>query len=118
MKRVAQTGKRGFTLTEVIIATFLFFIVAVSSLQLLAWGVRANALSINSTDAMNTAQDKMEELLGLGLDNIIAGSDVQGAFSRSWLTNDQGLAEAVRVTVSWSDVKGAPHSVSINNIAQ
>jgi len=88
----------GFTLIEVLVAISIlsFGLLAVASMQLAA--IQANSFAIETTEALNVAQDKMEELIALpfshadlldnngdaggGLDNptkgqVKAGGDVQ-----------------------------------------
>ena len=55
----------GFTLIEVLVAISIlaFGLLAVASMQLAA--IQANSSAIETTEALNVAQDKMEELIAL-----------------------------------------------------
>lgn len=118
MNRDNPQRDAGFTLVEVVIALLLFGIACAASLQLTAWAVRANAFSLHTTEAMNVAQDKMEELLLLGASGISAGNDAEAGYQRSWAPGYQGMTGAVSVVVSWKDTRGKSHSVRVSNIAE
>ena len=116
MKTDCTHNEAGFTLIEVLVAILIFGIACAASLNLMGWSVRANAFSLHITEAVNSAQDKMEDLLAQGQVGIAAGSDTVGIYQRSWTTNYQGMADAFSVAVSWIDIAGNTHSVSVNNI--
>ena len=118
MKSDCTPSEAGFTLVEVIVAIFIFGFGCLASLNLINWSVRANAFSLNVTQAMNAAQDKMEDLLLQGQAGFSPGSDSVGIYLRSWTINYQGMPDAVRVAVSWADSHGDAHLVSVNNILE
>jgi type IV pilus assembly protein PilV len=70
IKKVLEMNKTknkedGFTLVEVLVAISIlaFGLLAVASMQLAA--IQANSFAIETTEALNVAQDKMEELIAL-----------------------------------------------------
>lgn len=60
-----KNKENGFTLVEVLVAISIlaFGLLAVASMQLAA--IQANSSAIEITEALNVAQDKMEELIAL-----------------------------------------------------
>ena len=118
MKGNCTHSEAGFTLLEVLVAILIFGFASVASLNLMSWSVRANGFSLHITEAMNAAQDKMEDLLLQGQAGFAPGSDTVGIYQRSWRDNYQGIAAAVSVDVSWVDSDGDTHSVNVNNILE
>ncbi|MGD9872879.1 MAG: prepilin-type N-terminal cleavage/methylation domain-containing protein [Kiritimatiellia bacterium] len=107
--------RRGFTLVEVVIACAIFSIGLAGIYGLMAWLVRANSFSNRMTEATAMAQAKMEELNGGQWATIISGSDIVGAFTRTWtVTSLSADLKNVHLVVNWEDVDGKNHQITLD----
>jgi len=77
------SGAKGFTLIEVLIATLILAIGLLSLATLAGTVIRGNSFSNKMTTATTLAQDKMEEIKGLGYDNAdtAAGTENYGSIA-------------------------------------
>ena len=94
----------GFSIIECLIALSIFSIgiLAVATLVLSAIGENGSARRI--TEATALAEDRLEQLLALPYENVIAGESSEGPYSVSWVvTEDAIVAEtkSITVTVNW-----------------
>lgn len=117
-------NKKGFTLIEVLIATLVLAIGLLSLATLAGTVIRGNAFSNKMTTATTLAQDKMEEIKGLGYDNAgtAAGTENYGsiagyvAYKRvATVATDSPATgmKTVTVTASWD---ADAHSVALKTI--
>ncbi|MEN6472692.1 MAG: prepilin-type N-terminal cleavage/methylation domain-containing protein [Syntrophaceae bacterium] len=119
--------KRGFTLIELFIAIVLFAIGIVGAAKLQMAAVANNAFSLQVSEALNVAQDTIEDFKGLALTSTTFGvgthmgasvnSPEGRTFTPSWTVSSISGADAldVVVTVTWQE-KGVAHSTSLNFI--
>ncbi len=117
-KRLGFAGwQKGFTFIEILVAIVLIA-TGILGFSINTIGIiRGNNISRNVTIATNLAQDKMEELLGLGtLSNVTNFPDpynsitetgaTGGRFDRAWTVSDSALGSGLKditVWVRWSD---------------
>lgn len=117
-------NKKGFTLIEVLIAICILAIGLLSLATLAGTVIRGNSFSNKMTTATTLAQDKMEEIKGLGYDNAgtAAGTENYGsiagyvAYKRFTTVATDSPAtgmKTVTVTVSWD---ADAHSVALTTI--
>jgi prepilin-type N-terminal cleavage/methylation domain-containing protein len=123
LKWIDLFGRKGFTLTEVLIG---FVILAVGILAIVAMQItstKGGYFSSNMTQATIFAQDKLEYLKNLSYtdSNLSSGQHNEGIisgaiFSRQYhVLEDAGNSiKTITVTVSWTD--RADHSISLSTI--
>ena len=125
MKRCNQ---KGFTLIEIVVATFIL-VLGVSMIGTVISGVvKKNFLSLRHTQAVILSQNKIEELLNEGYDgpNMGEGSyenplnptnetgESSGVFYQYWDIDDVNPIEKAKLitsTVEWEDADGETRTV-------
>lgn len=110
---------KGFTLVEVIMAMLIVLIglLAVSMMQIMA--IKNNANISQKTEALNLAQDRLEDIKRSALDNFAGlanGSDSKGPYTRSWtITPLNSMTRQVIVTVTCPSGKSYKLQTNISN---
>ena len=111
-------GARGFSLIEMLISIVILSVSLLAMASLMAATTRNNASGAQITEAINLAQDKIEELSVTPSGNLLPGTDQKKGstgvnYSRNWtvLPNATGNLRAVTVTVNWNDQKN--HSINL-----
>jgi type IV pilus assembly protein PilV len=115
--------EKGFTLTEVLIGLIILAIgvLAIAGMQITS--IRGTSFSNNLTQASVIAQDRLEVLKSLPLNDVKLDTgdhndppDV-GIFSKTYHADRNVSPNYVQITytVSWME-KGIPHSVSFRTI--
>lgn len=121
---------RGFTLIEVMMATFLIVTAFMGVASITAMVVNGNAFSKMSTTASALASAKLEDIksrdftdasLAAGT-HADTGNPIQGVYSRSWdvtdtmdATNTSVTYKTITLTVAWSGQNRA-RSMSLKTI--
>jgi len=113
--------KRGFTLLEVLIGLIILAIgiLAITGMQIAS--IKGTSFSNNLTQASVLAQERLEFLKGLPLNDSRLNTGVYtndinlGIFSGSYRTERSSNFVTIRYTVSWME-NGVPHSVSFSTI--
>ncbi|MFQ6091427.1 MAG: prepilin-type N-terminal cleavage/methylation domain-containing protein [bacterium] len=109
--------EEGFTLVEVVVAMFIFGILATGMTTLMGVLIQHNEFARAMTEATTLAENKMEEFKNMDYDSIVSGSDEPSArYSRSWTVEDdvpQAGMKQITVTVSWYDKKGRIHRMNL-----
>ncbi|UCE18357.1 MAG: prepilin-type N-terminal cleavage/methylation domain-containing protein [Gemmatimonadota bacterium] len=115
-------GQKGFTLVEVMVAMFIFGILATGITTLMAVLIQNNDFSRCMTEATTLAESKLEVLRNVGYMNIPAGwgsDEPSPDYFRSWIVEEnvpQSGMKQITVAVSWYNSKGQTHSVKIYTI--
>ena len=123
MNRSMMFKKDGFSLIEVMVAVIFLAIglLAIASLQVTS--VRGNFFSNNLMQATYVAQDRLEYLKSLPIDDpLLSTGDHQDVptpinisginFNRAYRVGLNGNLIVVKYTVSWND--GTDHSISFS----
>ena len=123
-----RNNKKGFTLIEIVVASFIL-VIGVSMIGTVISGVvKKNFLSLRHTQAVILAQNKIEELLNDGFhsSNMNDGyyenplnptndtGDSSGVFYQYWDIEDVNPIEKAKLitsTVEWEDADGVMRSV-------
>lgn len=113
--------KRGFTLLEVLIGLIILAIgiLAITGMQIAS--IKGTSFSNNLTQASVLAQERLEFLKGLPLNDSRLNTGVYtndinlGIFSGTYRTERSSNFVTIRYTVSWME-NGVPHSVSFSTI--
>ena len=106
----------GFSLLEVMIAAAIFSIVALGLAQYQAYLVQKRVVTRRYTQAVNFAEQKVEELRNAGFDAIAAGhptpEDVNGDtnFSRSYTVTAYTYYKTISVQVEWKTPGGTTYN--------
>ena len=118
MKRLLR-GETGFTLVEMIVAMFIFGILATGMTTLMAVLIQNNEFSQDMTEATTLAENKMEVFKHLDGGSIPSGWNwdmPSDGFWRLWEIQDNipdpGLKQ-ITVMVIWFDSKYQFHHVSL-----
>ena len=113
-----KMGARGFSLIEMLISLVILSVSLLAIASLMAVTTRNNASGAQMTEAINLAQDKIEELSVTPSGNLIPGTDQKKGstgidYSRNWtvLPNATGNLRAVTVTVNWNNREN--HSINL-----
>jgi len=119
--RVAVKTERcgGFTLVEVIVASFLMVIGFMALSGLLLGMMRGADLSRRTMTASGLAQSKIEELMQAGFADAAGGSEtVDSYYTVSWTSTVSSVStiKDVSVAASWVDHAGVGHSVQLNTM--
>jgi type IV pilus assembly protein PilV len=123
MNRLMTFEKKGFSLIEVLICLVFLAIglLAIASLQITS--VRGNFFSNNLMQATYSAQDRLEFLKNLPMDDPSLGigshndvplilSDL--TFNRSYLVESDPNGKKINYSVRWND--GTDHKISFSTI--
>ena len=118
-----NSNNGGFSIIEVLFALSFFAIgiLAVSTLAISA--INSNASARRLTDATTLAEDRLEKLAALPYEDILNGSEMDGAYQITWevIENDMvDKTKTISVTVTcpngWKDTKVAiRHLISKNS---
>jgi len=116
--RRGKMGVRGFSLIEMLISLVILSVSLLAIASLMAMTTRNNASGTQMTEAVNLAQDKIEELSVTPTGNLLPGTDQKKGstgvnYSRNWtvLPNATGNLRAVTVTVNWNNREN--HSINL-----
>ena len=116
--RRGKMGVRGFSLIEMLISLVILSVSLLAIASLMAMTTRNNASGTQMTEAVNLAQDKIEELGVTPTGNLLPGTDQKKGstgvnYSRNWtvLPNATGNLRAVTVTVNWNNREN--HSINL-----
>ena len=125
--------ERGFTLVEIIVASTILVIGVTMITSIIATVVEKNFLSLRHTQAVNLAQNKIEELLneGYSSSNMDEGSyenamnpinetaDSSGVFNQYWQIDDVNPIERAKLIISrveWLDADRITQSVYLTGV--
>jgi len=113
-----KKGAKGFTVTEVMIAVFLFALGMVGIFGLTGTLLRLNAFADRVSTAATLAEAKIEELRSEDPLALSSGSDSVDVFQRIWSVSTNSLPwyRTVSVTVGWQNLQGAAQQVTFNTI--
>ena len=119
MKLYWNRKEEGFTLIEMIVAMFIFGILASGMTTLMAVLIQNNEFSQDMTEATTMAENKMEVFKNLDGASIPAGwgwDQPEEGFWRLWEVEDdtpQAGLKQITVMVIWFDSKSQFHHVSL-----
>jgi type IV pilus assembly protein PilV len=113
-----KTGDRGFSLIEMLVSIVILSVSLLALASLMAMTTRNNSSGAQITEAINFAQDKIEELGVTPWGNLLSGVDQKKGsngtrYTRNWtiLPNATGNLRAVNVIINWNDRKD--HSIRL-----
>jgi type IV pilus assembly protein PilV len=116
-------NRKGFTLVEVLVGLVILAVGLLAIAGMLVTSVKGNYFSSHLTQASYIAQDRLEFLKNLPIDNgaLDAGAHaelpvtVSGLdFNRSYTVAVNGALKTITYTVTWND--GRDHSVSFTTM--
>lgn len=120
------SNQEGFTLIEVIIATFILIVAVLSLVSVAVMVIKGNSLGKEMTTATTLAKSKLEAVTILGYGNVTAATETFDAtgtaagtfYTRTLVVNANTPAanmQTITVAVSWN--WGAlPRSVTISTV--
>ena len=128
-----KKSEKGFTLIEIIVALFILVIGVAMSGTFLTTVVKKNFLSLRHTQAVNLAQNKIDELLNEGyvsvsmaegsyvnpLNPVNETGDSNGVFYQFWRIEDVNPIERSKLITSfveWDDGDGTRRSVYLTGV--
>lgn len=118
-KKDEMGSDSGFSLTEVIVATFLMVVGFMALSQLLIGTMAASTLSRHTMTATSVAQSKMEELLANGYENLSNGSNTaESYYDVSWTNSATSVSTLKKITVvvAWTDHRENQHDVEMSSL--
>jgi prepilin-type N-terminal cleavage/methylation domain-containing protein len=112
------TGRRGFTLIEVIVALFVISITVMALGPMMAGITRGNIYGQYVTIASGRIQEKVEELKNKPYANVVSGTEsLTGlAMTRTWTVVAEPVPNALKevdISVDWKDRMGQSQHVSL-----
>lgn len=129
----AMRCQGGFTLVEVLAASLIFIVGAALVGSVIGSVIEKNFLSLRHTQAVNLAQNKIEELLYEGYESVSLqdGSysnpdnpinetaDSSGVFYQYWQIDDVNPIERAKLIISrveWDDADGERQMVYLTSV--
>ena len=118
----ALLSERGFTLVEMIVAMFIFGILATGMTTLMGVLIQNNEFAQDMTVATTWAENKMEEFRNTPYESLQSGWNWDSPLDGYWrvweIQNDmpQGGMKQITVLVIWFDSKYQFHTVSLLTI--
>lgn len=108
----------GLSMMEVLIAIIIASITLTGLALYMTTSARANFFARKMRLATIYAEKKLEELKNANFDSITNGSDKVEGFTRKWVVSvdpTSSRLKQVAITVSWVDVLGKTHSITIHD---
>jgi prepilin-type N-terminal cleavage/methylation domain-containing protein len=108
----------GFSIIECLIALSIFSIGILAIATLILSSIGANASARRITEATALAEARLEQVMALPYDNIVAGESTQSAYTVVWdVTEDVIVAKtkSITVTVSWW-YRGRQRGVTVRHL--
>ncbi|MFC1512014.1 prepilin-type N-terminal cleavage/methylation domain-containing protein [Candidatus Latescibacterota bacterium] len=129
----SRQHERGFTLIEIIVASFILVLGVTMISTVFIKVVNKNFLSLRHTQAVNLAQNKIEELMNEGyvstsldegsysnpLNPVNETGDSNGVFDQYWEIEDVNPIERAKLVTSrveWDDADGIRRSVYLTGV--
>ena len=130
---IQNRSEKGFTLIEIIVALFILVLGVAMSGTVLTTVVKKNFLSLRHTQAVNLAQNKIEELMNEGyvstsmgegsysnaLNPVNETGDSNGVFYQYWEIEDVNPIERAKLITSrveWDDADGTRRTVYLTGV--
>jgi prepilin-type N-terminal cleavage/methylation domain-containing protein len=127
-------SQRGFTIVEILVASFILVMGITMIAQVVSTVMKKNFMSLRHTQAVNLAQNKIEELLneGYASTDMVQGSyenemnpvdetgDTTGVFYQSWSVEDVNPIERAKLITSrveWDDADRVRQSVYLTGVS-
>ncbi len=113
---IHKAKTKGLSMLEVLVSIFIATLVLSGLVLYMTTSVRANYFARKLRLATLYAEKKLEELKNTNFDAIANGSDRVEGFTRNWRVKLDGTSsrlKQVSITVSWADVLGKTHSITI-----
>jgi len=115
-----RAAEGGFTLIEILVALTIAMIGLAGVLGLEHAGFRATGYSRHATEAAVLAEDKLERLRTMRIDDLVDdeeqvapdGSVGNGAYTRRWTVAWTGDVATLAVTVAWLEEGSEPHAIT------
>ena len=113
-----KSDTHGFSIIECLIALSIFTIgiLAVATLVLSSIGENASARRI--TEATALAEARLEQLMALPYDDLVADAETQGAYTVAWEVTEGAIVaetKSITVTVSWW-FRGRQRDVTVRHL--
>lgn len=112
-------GRHGFTLLEVMVASFLMVMGFLALSGLVIGMMRGANLSRHTVRATGIAQSKIEEIRSGGYETADSGSEtVESYYSLTWTSAVSSVStiKNVSVAASWTDHTGKEHDVELKTM--
>lgn len=116
--KLKKKDTAGFSIIECLIALSIFAIGILAVATLILSSIRSNASARRTMEATALAEARLEQVMAIPYDNIVAGESTQGPYTVAWeVAEDVILAEtkSITVTVSWS-YRGRPRNVTVHHL--
>ena len=120
---MSSLNRKGFTLIEVLVGLIILAVGLLAIAGMLVTSVKGNYFSNHLTQASYVAQDRLEFLKNIPIDNaaLTAGTHPEApvpiggvTFSRSYTVVVNGNLRTITYTVTWTE--GISHSVSFTTM--
>ena len=116
-----EAKPKGFTLLEVLVALIILSFALLALAGLMITTTKNNASGNYVTEAATFAQDKLEELRAVKVEDLIEGdtSDEKGGstginYTRNWNVKTSGSLKTITINVDWND--RTAHSIRLVSV--
>jgi len=116
--KLKKNDTAGFSIIECLIALSIFAIGILAVATLILSSIGSNASARRTMEATALAEARLEQVMAIPYDNIVAGESTQGAYTVAWeVAEDVIVAQtkSITVTVSWS-YRGRQRNVTVHHL--
>lgn len=105
----------GFTLAEVVIASFILLVGVLAVVGFLGGLIRSNIFTRGTAAATLYGQQVVERVLTSEYQDMLSGQDSVDGYDRRWTIVSSNGMKSVVVTVSWKNLDARTHSLVVRS---
>lgn len=113
--RKRKSANDGFTLIEVVIATFIVLFGMAGAMSMSVWQLRATQFNERSSEATAAGQRQLERFIQQEYSEIGNGSRTDGPFDLTWTSTVTNRIKIVVLDISW-DTSKATHTITMRDL--
>jgi len=110
-----KSASNGFTLIEVVIATFIVLFGMAGAMSMSVWQLRATQFNERSSEATAAGQRQLERFIQQEYSDIGNGSRTDAPFELSWTSTVSNRFKIVNLEISW-DTSKTTHTITMRDL--